>query len=1002
VLPGTAFSTPWRFHTRTEHLLGLPAGVLWLAVLAIAGGVALGAAPPGPPAPLTPVAEVRALIEAGRCDTALSRLQGWAGALPEGLTERERRTLLADCLFALGKFADAAEAYKGTLSLDEKARDATSLRCWQRLPECYRRAGDLERAGQALTDGLGVIPEATRSSLKTAGAAGYSVNRTELDTLAEPAPAWVELARTHEAAGSGPAAVQCYRRILDSSLGAPGLPELATKAADLLRSLGTPTDALPLYLRALDTGLDRCFSTVARLPENQRHLDGVAKPPTLALTQSALGGINECVRAANVGTVLDASSLERLAAAWHAAGAATYKPDATAGALPWTTLAAETAAEPWHSLCLWQAAQACTRVGYGDDAVQLLRRLPVGDDAFGDRMRFTLGLAYLSAGDLRHAEEHIMTVCRSGDAALASQAMLAHAQCAELGLNWDDARRRYEEVRDKAAVTWARTEAAYALRRIEMLCREQKERAIAARRVSTGQTPTALQVLPDDRATRGYWPPGYGSESFVLCAQQTVADRVGGSGPRLRYKVRTNDPKEPGRFWVSRKSETDPAALWDPEQRRHVSANRDDRGEQLPLGEGPDLLVECEVPPGRHVLSLYFVNDYNYYEPKRAYTISTTGADGRPLVVTHVRDFGGGVHKRFAVQGPGSLTFRIWRNVSLNVLLSGIFLDPLVAPRPVPACLGGLERAGRRAAADYTRVADSMRVVKTGVPVAFLADAVRELEAAAPGASAARRPALWWMASECRRVLGQSRRADAAFDQLLEAVPGATPAEPPWRALEALGRELHGKAQAPPPELRWFRDDTHRLDRVWASVFSTWAAASPKQKAGLRHEALRIGQAPDAYVTARARERALAFIGDAPELKPLDAVMLYDTGQGYAKQGRHDAACTYLKRALAARPDPRLRERVLNDLIRAEVLNGTPPADIEAHYRELEGCAVDRALVGSGALQVAQAYARTRDYRQALAWLDRARQRGGPENVIDAQRRRWLEQAEQQGGGTDR
>jgi hypothetical protein len=249
------------------------------------------------------------------------------------------------------------------------------------------------------------------------------------------------------------------------------------------------------------------------------------------------------------------------------------------------------------------------------------------------------------------------------DDQVVAEALYRLAELAEAGFRWEQARQYYRLAALKTCSQWQRRRAEYAVKRIDELA---KLKCSVRPRVT---------LLPDDRSTRGDWQAAYGKERYILCAQNFVLDRVGGTLPKIAYDFSTTNPKEASRLWVSQKQEADPAALWDPGNQCRKSANRDDYGEQFPLGEGPDLLLEIAVPKDRHVLSLYFVNDHNYYEPQRSYMISITDGAGELQAIASVENFGGGVYKRFVVCGPGELNVRIWRNLSLNTLLSGVFLD---------------------------------------------------------------------------------------------------------------------------------------------------------------------------------------------------------------------------------------------------------------------------------------------------------------------------------------
>jgi hypothetical protein len=86
------------------------------------------------------------------------------------------------------------------------------------------------------------------------------------------------------------------------------------------------------------------------------------------------------------------------------------------------------------------------------------------------------------------------------------------------------------------------------------------------------------------------------------------------------------------------------------------------------------------IPEGSHRLSLYFVNDHSYYEPSRVHTVAVFDGTGGYQTGTEVRWFVNGVYKQFGVAGPCTLRVLISRDLSLNVLLAGVFLDPLTDP----------------------------------------------------------------------------------------------------------------------------------------------------------------------------------------------------------------------------------------------------------------------------------------------------------------------------------
>ena len=87
--------------------------------------------------------------------------------------------------------------------------------------------------------------------------------------------------------------------------------------------------------------------------------------------------------------------------------------------------------------------------------------------------------------------------------------------------------------------------------------------------------------------------------------------------------------------------------------------------------------MDWTIPKGMYRLSLYLANDINYYEPGREYSIYLTDGGNAVLAACPVRRFEAGVYHHFVVKGPRQLSIRIFRNLSMNVLLQGIFMDGL-------------------------------------------------------------------------------------------------------------------------------------------------------------------------------------------------------------------------------------------------------------------------------------------------------------------------------------
>jgi tetratricopeptide (TPR) repeat protein len=257
---------------------------------------------------------------------------------------------------------------------------------------------------------------------------------------------------------------------------------------------------------------------------------------------------------------------------------------------------------------------------------------------------------------------------------------------------------------------------AFALRRLE----QARSPRFSGSSSATERERKAV-YLGENRSDFGNWKYNHpGTQALILCAMQCPFDVMAGPGekPRasagaqslpLNYRLSTSDPKEKGRRWISRLEDPSPSALWDPIRHSFTSSNWDDYGEQYAVGQGPDLIVDLSIPPGAWRLSLSFINDHNYYEPNRAYTVYLKDAEGRFLAGCDVQDHLCGLYKHFAVFGPQELRVYVSRDLSLNTVLSGIFLDPLANPLPVPEGLSiESEESGSKDVAALTESYDAL------------------------------------------------------------------------------------------------------------------------------------------------------------------------------------------------------------------------------------------------------------------------------------------------------
>lgn len=235
----------------------------------------------------------------------------------------------------------------------------------------------------------------------------------------------------------------------------------------------------------------------------------------------------------------------------------------------------------------------------------------------------------------------------------------------------------------------------------------------------TDKTRSNFIITPinDDWLTIGDWLGRYGRYWSCLSAYCSPYDYTWGAGWKpIAYDSNVGPEylkKDSIRYWVHWLYTTNPNSLemplpylhsrvlrkattWDVNRRQ---SDWDDHGEEYwMLNDGPDIYTNIEIPYGTYYLSLYLFNkDAQYaYNRYRDYKISIKlhpdycplgsigDFDARPeLVNGRVKDFSGGVYKRFVVQGPVQLTIRLDRNNSFNTTLSGLMLD-LVDEDPAP------------------------------------------------------------------------------------------------------------------------------------------------------------------------------------------------------------------------------------------------------------------------------------------------------------------------------
>lgn len=200
--------------------------------------------------------------------------------------------------------------------------------------------------------------------------------------------------------------------------------------------------------------------------------------------------------------------------------------------------------------------------------------------------------------------------------------------------------------------------------------------------------------LPDDRETQGDWLGHYGSYGYILCAMNTLEGAVdGGRGvyPSWPYSYYSGSTQDTARMWPW-SQERDRRILWDPKDRRaRFAAIWDDHGEVYPIGEGPNLYVDLDLPDGLFIFSLYFI-DIDWLQHRRLGVSirertwergkNPDRQRGPLLAASDAADLLHGVYCRFLIKGPLPLQVEIERRNSPNACLSAIFCDRVLTPIP--------------------------------------------------------------------------------------------------------------------------------------------------------------------------------------------------------------------------------------------------------------------------------------------------------------------------------
>jgi sugar lactone lactonase YvrE len=254
--------------------------------------------------------------------------------------------------------------------------------------------------------------------------------------------------------------------------------------------------------------------------------------------------------------------------------------------------------------------------------------------------------------------------------------------------------------------------------------------------------PGDAAFVSEDWRTRGDWLGRYGRYYSTLCAVQAPFDDTFPTLIPLPEVVPQLGPHIQGddslRRWIHWLKTDDERTLYNPSLHYRRQAEWDDHGETYPLTfEGPDIWSSLEVPPGTWRITSYFFNkdghgpdnanrDYllelrheitllpPYPAPKDGEEVTgewlkthfgayyaergkiiAQAQKTAPLATARVRDFWGGVHESFVVQGPATYWLRVARNGSFNTITSSVMWDEITPGKdwgkpPSSGWMGGL------------------------------------------------------------------------------------------------------------------------------------------------------------------------------------------------------------------------------------------------------------------------------------------------------------------------
>lgn len=552
----------------------------------------------------------------------------------------------AEARMALEGFA---ELTKGTGQGAVAARDAAGM---------AMASGDMEGAAGLYLRSLIELGNGPAVWATFPGVAGYSQDRLSLDFADGSRDRLNQVGKLYPALLTDP-------RYQDVAVDYPLRPASRTAALGIGNALveaGKRDEALLWLLLVLDAGGDHDpTKATLRLAENQRFLGEIAKPIDAAM-------LGDCLKllASIEGVSPDDGTTARIVKGWNAGEEAGLKRHRGA---------CEEAFREVARLCKNALVKDCAFVvlsqwlhhmGYFIEAEQALPKVKdITSPSLAQWVAFQRGRVLVSEGLYQAAHEQFGQAVKGPYGLLADHSRLYLGECLEFQGNWTEAVAAYGDAVRISTNPEVKRKAEFWKYRVSTLAKDYQPASDAG-----------VQYWGEDRQTQGQWD-GYGEDAFLLCSTGGPWDLMGGRAAPFQYEVYTTDPKRHRYFWNYTSVVPHPSLLNNPVWHEPMAANWDDGGEKYAVGTGPDLLVDLPVPKGEYRLSLYLTNDFNYYEPNRSYTIYLLNQEKKVLAACPVRDFEGGVYYHFLVTGPQNVTVRIFRNLSMNILLQGMFLDRL-------------------------------------------------------------------------------------------------------------------------------------------------------------------------------------------------------------------------------------------------------------------------------------------------------------------------------------